>query len=561
MLPPGYARVMEVSTGPQVGPREERLRKLLRASHWIVGDLAIEVVLRRVVEAACHLLDARYGALGVLDPEGQGLEQFIHVGMDREVVERIGDLPVGKGVLGALVDDPRPIRLEEIADDPRSVGFPEHHPPMHSFLGVPVMVRGEVYGNLYLSERRSGSFTEEDLELAQALAATAGVAIENARFYAEARRRQAWLQASTSATVRILSSTAEESLRLVAETVQRLADADVVTVALPTADGRRLTVPVAVGADADSIMGASYVLEGTLTEQVLRTGAPVLVTGVQDERPGAIYLRELVPVGPVMVLPLSGREGVRGSLVVARLADRPRFRAGDVETATSFATHAALALELSDARRDAQRMAVYEERDRIARDLHDHVIQQLFAAGMTLQGIGIGLGERPEAERVDEVVLSLDEAIRQIRSSIFQLRDHLGPQGLGIRAAVLEVVKDVAVGLEDEPDVRFSGPVDTVVDVSLADDVVAVVREALTNVSRHAAAHSVVVGLTATSSLLELRVADDGRGIGEQIRRSGLRNLRERAERRGGSCAFEELREGVGTVVRWQVPIDPGGDS
>jgi signal transduction histidine kinase len=257
-----------------------------------------------------------------------------------------------------------------------------------------------------------------------------------------------------------------------------------------------------------------------------------------------------------MVLPLSGRDGPRGTLVVARLADRPRFRAADLETATTFANHAALALELADARRAAQRMAIFEERDRIARDLHDHVIQQLFAAGMSLQGIGLGLGSRPEARRVDQVVDSLDTAIKQIRASIFQLRDHLGPQGLGIRAAVLEVVSEIAGGLGSEPDVRFSGPVDTVVDTALADDVLAVVREALTNVSRHAQAQEVVLGLTATSSLLELRIADDGRGIGSSTRRSGLHNLRERAERRGGSCVVEELRPGVGTVVRWQVPVD-----
>jgi signal transduction histidine kinase len=449
--------------------------------------------------------------------------------------------------------------LEEIADDARSVGFPEHHPPMHSFLGVPITIRGEAFGNLYLAERRSGSFTQEDVDLANALAATAAVAIDNARLFEDAQRRQDWLQASTSTTVQILSSSGEGSLRLIAETVHRLAHADVVAVVVPTADGRRLAVPVAVGVQAQSLMDASYELAGTLTERVLRTGTAMMVEGPEDDALGAVYLRNLVPVGPAMVLPLSGRDGVRGTLVVARMADRPQFRSADLQTASSFATHAALALELADARRAAQRMALFEERDRIARDLHDHVIQQLFAAGMSLQGIEMGLGDRPEARRLDQVVDSLDDAIKQIRASIFKLRDHLGPTGLGIRAAVLEVVAEVAAGLPCEPDVRFSGPVDTVVDAELAGDVLAVVREALTNVSRHAAAREVAVGVSATSTLLELRVADDGRGLGRVARRSGLENLRRRAERRGGSCVIGELRPGVGTVLHWLVPVAASG--
>ncbi len=532
---------------------QDRLSGLLGATRWIVSDLALDAVLRRIVEAARELLHARYAALGVIDPEGRQLEQFIHVGIDADTVARIGELPAGKGLLGALIDDPHPIRLDDLGDDPRSVGFPEHHPPMGSFLGVPITVRDEVFGNLYLTERLEGSFTEDDVELAQALAATAASAIDNARLYEESRRRQEWLQASALTTVRILASTAEDSLALVAETVHRLTAADVVTVVLPTADGLRLTVPVAVGESAGSLMGASYPLEGTLTAEVIASGEPVLDNG--SEAVGAVNLRSVMPTGPVMVLPLAGRNAARGTLVVARLAGRPGFRAGDMEMAASFAGQAALALELADARRDFQRVAIFEERDRIARDLHDHVIQQLFAAGMSLQGIGLGLSE-PEARRVDQVVDSLDAAIKQIRASIFQLRDHLGPQGLGIRAAVLEVVTEISAGLVADPDVRFSGPVDTVIDSALADDVLAVVREALTNIARHAAAGSVALSLSATSTLLELRVADDGRGIGATTRRSGLANLRRRAEARGGGCEIEELRPGVGTVIRWHVPVD-----
>ena len=253
---------------------EGRLRGLLEANQTIVKDLGLSVVLRRIVEAARILARARYGALGVLAPGG-GLEQFVHVGVDDETVARIGHYPEGKGLLGALVDDPRPIRLRTISGDHRSVGFPAGHPAMDSFLGVPIRVRGEVYGNLYLTEREGGEFTAEDEELVVSLAATAGIAIQNARLYEQAHRRQDWLQASTQITRQLLSDDGEEPLQLIARQAQQIADADMVTVVLPTADGQRLMVEVAAGVGADQLTALTYPIEDTLAGLALDNGRPV----------------------------------------------------------------------------------------------------------------------------------------------------------------------------------------------------------------------------------------------------------------------------------------------
>jgi GAF domain-containing protein len=265
-----------VDRAQEVMAAQNRLRGLLRANRVIVGDLALPAVLRRIVAAACELVDARYGALSVLSPVG-GLDEFVTVGIDEETAARIGHLPEGKGLLGALIDDPRPIRLSRIESDPRSVGFPEHHPPMSSFLGVPVRVRAEVFGNLYLTRDDDQEFTEDDEELVASLAATAGVAIENARLFEEARRRQDWLAASAEITQQLLSNQGEEPLRVIARRVQQVADADAVNVVLPTQDGRRLMVEVATGVGADQLTAMSYPVDNTISKLVLDSGRPELM--------------------------------------------------------------------------------------------------------------------------------------------------------------------------------------------------------------------------------------------------------------------------------------------
>jgi signal transduction histidine kinase len=531
----------------------DRLRALLKANQAIVGDLALPVVLRRIVEAACELVDAKYGALGVIGPAG-GLEQFIHVGIDDETVARIGPLPEGKGLLGALISDPHPIRLRNIADDPRSVGFPPEHPAMTSFIGVPIRVRDEVFGNLYLSESSSGEFSPEDEELVAALAASAGVAIENARLYGESRRRQDWLQASTDVTRVLLSMEGEEPLQVIARKIRELGDADVVTVVLPTPDGERLMVEVATGVGADLLTGMTYDAQNTLGDLAIATGRPVLVGDASEDQGYTIHLSQVASIGPVMVLPLVAPRGVRGALTVGRLHGRHKFSESDMDIATTFANHAAVALELADARADQQRVALLEDRDRIARDLHDHVIQRLFAAGLTAQSVASGLGGSVHAERLARVVADLDETISQIRTSIFQLRGPLVPDTNSARAELLTVADEVSELLGFTPQLRFDGPIDTVVSTSILDELRAVLREALTNVARHAQATQAIVTLAVDDADLLLVVSDDGTGIGAAERRSGLANLQSRAENRGGSLTLSPP-EIEGTRLTWKIPL------
>jgi signal transduction histidine kinase len=541
-----------VERAQEVMATQGRLRGLLRATQTVTSGLSLPVVLRRIAEAARELAGARYAALGVLAPEG-GLAEFVHVGMDDELAVRIGHLPEGKGLLGALIEDPQPIRLARIADDPRSCGFPLDHPPMTSFLGVPIRVGDEVFGNLYLAESVHGQFTADDEELIKALAATAATVIDNARLYEAARQRGEWLQASAIIARRLLSADLDEidSLRLIAEHSRDVAQADLVTVALPDGDGN-LRVQVAVGAAAEGVSGVRMPREGSLSGQVFTTGTPLRLTS-PDERAD---LRAAAPddleAGPVLVVPLVGSHTTHGVLSVVRLRGRSAFTAEDLGMATGFASQASVALELARARADQQRAALLDERERIAADLHDHVIQRLFASGLSLQALAATLGPGRATDRVLATVVDLDATISQIRTAIFALQQPPQAAPRGLRARLLEVATEVAPALGFEPAVRFAGLVDTLPD-AVGDDLLAVLREALTNAARHAHATVVDVELSAADDRLTLDVRDDGRGIGETTRCSGLANLRHRAERYGGTLAVDSGSDG--TRLTWSVPL------
>lgn len=549
--------VQLVDRAQDVMASQSRLRGLLRANRAVIGDLDLARVLRKIAEAACELVDAPYGAIGVLAPDGDGLEEFIHVGIDKATADTIGHLPEGKGLLGALIEDPRPIRLRDISEDARSVGFPASHPPMRGFLGVPIRVRDEIFGNLYLASLAEGDFSAEDEELVSALAATAGVAIENARLYAAAGRRQDWLEASMDITSQLLTAPGDEALRLVGQRVAALADADIVTVVLPAERDGELRVAVAVGLEADKLVDFTYPTGNTFSEAVLRSGHPQVIedaSALGGEGSPTLRMNEVVPLGPAMLLPLAGTQGIRGLLIVGRRRGRRMFGAVDVDMATNFASHASVALELADGRRESQRLVLLEDRTRIARDLHDHVIQQLFASGMTLQGAVMTMGDTPAGQRIAQVVDNIDDAIRQIRTSIFQLRPH-ALVGAGLRAGVLAVVEDVTPTLGRAPHVHFTGPVDAVSDDALGHDVVAVVREGLTNAAKHARAHRVEVGVAIRGAMLEVIVSDDGVGIGPSARSSGLTNLQQRAEVRSGTFEIGTGLNAVGTRIVWEVPF------
>jgi signal transduction histidine kinase len=539
-----------VERAHEVMATQGRLRGLLRASQMVTRDLALPAVLRRIVEAARDLVGARYAALGVISPAG-GLAEFVHTGMPQDVVARIGHLPEGKGLLGALIEDPRPIRLREIASDQRSAGFPPGHPPMNSFLGVPIRIRDEAFGNLYLAESTKGEFTGEDEELTLALAATAAVAIENARLYESATSRGEWLQAIAAITRGVLSAEPEDagdSLELIARTSLRMARADLVAVVLPGGPDE-LLVEVAVGSGAEGLAGTRLPMNGTLSGQVFSTGTPLRQSiGDSDSSP-----RPDLDLGPVLAVPLHGSRRMHGVLWAARRQGRSAFGVEEVEMAAGFANQAALAIELAEARAEQQRAVMLDERERIAADLHDHVIQRLFAAGLSLQSTAGGLGAGEATDRILATVDDLDATIRQIRTSIFQLQQLPQTRAPGLRARLLDVATDLTPVLGFEPAVRFSGVIDAVAD-DVGEDVLAVVRESLSNVARHARAASAEVDVTATADRLTIEVGDDGVGLGSTDRRSGLDNLRRRADRRGGTFAVAP-REPTGTRLSWSVPL------
>ena len=533
---------------------QHRLRRLLSANRSIVQELSLPAVLRRIVHTAKDVAGAKYAALGVIGADGL-LEQFLHVGMDEDTVRAIGELPKGRGVLGALIEDPKPIRLPRIADDPRSSGFPEGHPQMSSFLGVPIRSRAAVFGNLYLTDRTDGGpFSAEDEELVLALAATAGIAIENARLYGESRHRQEWLRASGEISHQLLDpkSGHSETLHRIAASVKRLASADVVTIVTLSADDpTQLEVLVATGAAEREFVGMRYPKDGSLAWQAMKQGHGVRAEAVDQHPEIYVHLRRYVPVSQALALPLRGETNPRGAIVAGRLARHAPFTDADLDMAETFAGQAAIALELSDARADQQRLGVLEDRDRIARDLHDHVIQRLFAAGLSLQSTAGTVDDRAK-QRLIRTIEELDETIKQIRTTIFALHEDSSPS---LRGTALAVVDQLTGLLPVRPDIEFAGPLDTIADDAIIADVEAVLRELLTNVSKHAQASEIRIRVQADEKRLELTVIDNGVGLGESTRRSGLANLNRRAERRGGYLDVGSSPDG-GLRLQWSIPID-----
>ncbi len=561
-------------TGPHAGRAELRgttpaqLRRLLQANRLAVEHLDLPRTLCQIVEAAVELVGAPYAAIGVLGTDGL-LDQFVHTGMDEATVDAIGALPVGLGLLAPSAEDPRPVRLGSIALDPRAVGVPPGHPELASFLGVPLQVRDEVFGHLYLADTRVDAFSDDDQVLVEALATTAGIAIDHARLFGESQRRERWTAVTTEITQELLSATEIDALQLVADRVRELAGASLVAVVLTHGDGEPFDdvgADRASGASSARVLGRRLPPGDGVVRRCLRTRRPQLVDELVEEL--AEELRDdgggagtpYLPVGacgPAMALPLTSQVGLRGSILVLRDRGQPHFTELDLDVAASLADHAALALDRADARLARVRLEQVEDRERIARDLHDHVVQRLFAAGLAIQSVRAALPEGPVPDRLGAQVEELDATIRQVRTTIFGLHDDDGARQ-GLRARVLQVVAATSVLLAERPQVSFRGPLDLLVDPPMYDDVEAVVREGLSNAGRHARAHRVEVSVEADPSSLVVRVCDDGVGLGEGTRLSGLDNLRVRAVRRGGSFDLG-TPAGGGTRLVWTVPLGAAG--
>jgi signal transduction histidine kinase len=509
-------------------------RSLLEAVAALSSDLDLASVLTRIVEAATALTGARYGALGVLGNDGD-LVEFVTTGLDERTRRLIGDLPRGRGILGVIIDDPSGLRLTDLAAHPASVGFPPHHPPMTSFLGMPVRIRGTVFGNLYLTEKAGGGpFTDADERLVEELARTAGYVISNARSFALSERRRQWLEAS-SELAEMLQPPVDlpVALHQIVATARQVSRAQ--AVALWSSQGpEHDTVSVAPDADADHV---DQLLAHVRALETPDPTSPVHTTHVDGVA--------------LVVVPLRSHLAPVTALVAVTQADSWLVDVQDRELFAGFADQVALSLDRTQALADRQELALISDRERIARDLHDIVIQRLFATGLQLQGVAAMAADGAVSDRLDTAVADLDDTIRAIRGTIFELQDRRGDS---LRAGVRRLVKEYVPVLGFTPVVRTSGPVDTAVPPALGTQLLAVLREAISNVARHALADSAQVDVSVTPERLELRVADDGVGLPAEVSESGLRNARRRADDLGGTLEVSPVG-GRGTVLVWRVPL------
>jgi signal transduction histidine kinase len=509
----------------------------------MAADLSLDGVLARIVEISRKLTGARYAALGVLaSGPRKGLQTFVHEGMSEAEVEEIGDLPTGHGILGLLIDRPEPLRLHEIAAHPESFGFPPGHPPMASFLGVPIRIRDRVFGNLYLTEKAGdGDFTRYDEEVVVALAAAAGVVVENARLYEEGQRREEWLAATAEISGLLTGAGAvDDALQLIADRARTVARADVTWLAVGSA-------PVGVEQLRDLPMIPS------LTHAVITSGEPVssVDMAVDDRAVTMDHVPGWPVVGPAIVVPLRAGSDVVGALARGWRPEREaQYHAVDPRLPASFAEQAALALQVVRSRLAEQRLALFEDRDRIGRDLHDLVIQRLFAVGLSLQSVSRMTDVPQVAERIETAVDELDATIRDIRRSIFALGST--ETAADIQTEITRLVDRAGATLKFRPRLEFHGPIRSVVDDEVAPHLLAVLGETLSNAARHSGASRIQVDVTANERL-ELVVSDNGSGLPEDAQESGLRNVRERATRLGGTCTVESSANG--TTVTWVAPI------
>jgi len=535
----------------QIVKGRDRLDGLVEAMLVVTSGLDLDVTLKTIVHTAIDLVDAGYGALGVRGHHHE-LVEFIYEGIDAETRELIGPLPEGRGVLGHLIDEPKPIRLDNILRHPASVGFPPNHPPMRTFLGVPVRIRDEVYGNLYLTDKADGQpFSEDDEVLVEALAAAAGIAIDNARLYEQSRVRQSWIEATRDIGTELLGGAdPAQVFRLIADESLKLTGADAVLVAvptdteLPTLEVTELVVVETAGVAGPARSAAPIAVAASVIGEVFTGRSPRRLDAITDS------LDVMPEAGPALVIPLRTTETVAGVLVILRRRGAHIFTDEQLEMMAAFADQATLAWQLASTQRHLRELDVLSDRDRIARDLHDHVIQRLFALGLSLQGTIPRARSAEVQQRLTDTVDELQGVIQEIRTAIFDLH------GGAAETTRLRQRLDEAVGAFPGSDLRttvqYVGPL-SVVDAGLADHAEAVVREAVSNAVRHSDARTLTITVRVEDELL-IEVVDDGRGMPADVTPSGLNNLRRRAADAGGDFTVGDA-PGGGTVLRWTAPL------
>lgn len=535
----------------QIVEGRDRLDGLIDAILAITSGLKLDATLRAIVQTAAELVDARYGALGVRGYDHR-LVEFVYEGIDEETRHLIGSLPEGRGVLGALIEEPKPIRLDDISRHPASVGFPLHHPPMRTFLGVPVRIRDEVFGNLYLTEKADGQpFSDDDEVLVQALAAAAGIAVDNARLFEESRTREAWIEATRDIGTQMLAGADPAMVfRLIAEEALTLMAGAATLVAVPLDDEAPacevddLVIVEVAGEISPAVKQMTVAVSGTSIGGVFHDRTPRRFDRLDLAVDGP------VEPGPALVLPLRAADTVAGVLVALRSADEQPFSDKQLDMMAAFADQAALAWRLATAQRQMREVEILTDRDRIARDLHDHVIQRLFAVGLTLQGAAPRARVPAVRESIYSSIDDLQEIIQEIRSAIFDL--HAGPsRATGLRHRLDKVIDQLAIPALHTT-VQYTGPL-SVVDTVLANHAEAVLREAVSNAVRHANATSLAINVSVEDDV-RVEVVDDGVGISGDITESGLRNLRQRADDAGGEFTVENMPTG-GTLLRWSAPL------
>ena len=541
---------------PQEPLGDSRLAALLNAIAAVVAETDTGTLLRMVVTAGATLVDADYGAFAILGAHGDVVDLVAH-GVGSADNQQLGLLPERSGLLARLISANGVTRLDDVTLHAGTVDFSPRHPRMGALLGMPITTRGAVIGVLYVTRAagRAG-FTRADEAQLHALGVQAGIALANASAFEIGRRREDWLETLTAvATGLSAGRDLSDVLPRVIGQARAIVDADFAALALPSEDPGVLTVQYGDGTDAAHLMGSRLPVETSLTGKVLKTGTMIEVVDLHSDSRVAASHEGRYLFGPALFIPVGPPSAVRGVLVAFNRSGRSAFDRQSVMMLNAFAAQVAVSLELAEHRRDDTRLALVEDRERIARDLHDVVIQRLFAIGLTLEGASRSIIEPDAGQQVVRAVDELDQTIKEIRTTIFGLQASAGADDPSLRARIVAVVEQSLHALGFVPSLRFDGLIDTTVPDRISDQVVAVLREALSNAARHARATHVEVVLAVNRDQVTLIVDDDGAGITDTGRRSGLRNMDVRAKASGGSLLLKN-REPSGTRIEWRVPLN-----